>query len=68
MFWVTSWKQEEQKRMRDDMAVYSRYLMQRMKMIWTLPLRFLAATHIDKKEVIALVVCNMKFDWTAIEE
>ena len=32
--------------MKDDMAIYSKYLKQRMRMIWTLPLQFFVSGHI----------------------
>ena len=30
--------QEEHKRMKDDMAIYLKYMKQQMRMIWTLPM------------------------------
>ena len=39
--WVSSWKQEEWKRMKDGLGVYSKYLRQHMEIIWILPLRFI---------------------------
>ena len=38
--WVSSWKQEERKWMKDDMVTYSKCPRQRMRTTWTLPLRF----------------------------
>ena len=37
--------------MKNGMAVYSKYMKQQMKMIWTSPLRFFrVGTHIDNEE------------------
>ena len=38
--WVSSWKQEERKWMKDDMVTYSKCQRQRMRTTWTLPLQF----------------------------
>ena len=38
--WVTSWKQEERKWMKDDMVTYSKCPGQRMRTTWTLQLQF----------------------------
>ena len=43
---VSSWKQEEWKWMKDDLGVYSKYLRQQMKTIWTLSLQFFDKEHI----------------------
>ena len=36
--------------MKDDLGIYSKYVRQQMKMIWTLPLQFFMQKHIDNEE------------------
>ena len=47
--WVFSWKQEEQKWIKNDIGC-TRYLMQRMTMIWTFAVFCYGTKHIDKEK------------------
>jgi hypothetical protein len=58
---IKSGKQEDRKWMNDEMAVYFRYLMQRIKMNWIWPSRFFVLEHIltrNRNDCIRFVIRN----------
>ena len=66
--WVSSWKQEERKWMKDDMVTYSKCQRQRMRKTWTLPLQFFVREWIlTRKKKIGVIAyywndCTMMWE------
>ena len=63
--WVSSWKQEERKWMKDDMVTYSKCLRQRMRKTWTLPLQFFVREWIlsSKKKIAVIAWAHTEEQW-----